>query len=87
MQHAKLCKVPTCAKCKIVQGAKFCHISIKPIFCKGSPNENKLASLEATLVRNYDRVTDLLPGVKCRATSVAKNLNRFCVAGFQSVIV
>ena len=32
---------------------------------------NKLASLEAKLVRNYDRVT-LLTGVKCRATSVAK---------------
>ena len=35
---------------------------------------NKLASLEATLVRNYDLLlTDLLTGVKCRATSVAKN--------------
>ena len=34
--------------------------------------DNKLASLEATLVRNYDRPTDLLTGVKCRATSVAK---------------
>ena len=36
---------------------------------------NKLASLEAKLVRNYDRVT-LLTGVKCRATSVAKKLWR-----------
>ena len=28
--------------------------------------------LQATLVRNYDPPTDLLTGVKCRATSVAK---------------
>ena len=35
---------------------------------------NKLASLEATLVRNSaDSLTHLLTGVKCRATSVAKN--------------
>ena len=39
---------------------------------------NKLASLEATLVRNSAHpltysLTDLLTGVKCRATSVAKN--------------
>ena len=37
---------------------------------------NKLASLEATLVRNYDRLTESLTHrrvVKCRATSVAKN--------------
>ena len=37
---------------------------------------NKLASLEATLVRNYDSLTDLLTylltRVKSRATSVAK---------------
>ena len=37
-------------------------------------NNNKLASLEATLVRNSaDPLTDSLTGVKCRATSVAKN--------------
>ena len=40
-------------------------------------DDNKLASLVATLVRNYDpatqRLTYLLTGVKCRATSVAKN--------------
>ena len=37
-------------------------------------NINKLASLEATLVRNSaDPLTDSLTGVKCRATSVAKN--------------
>ena len=35
---------------------------------------NKLASLEATLVRNYDPPTRSLTGVRCRATSVAKNL-------------
>ena len=29
--------------------------------------------LQTTLVRNYDRPTDLLTGVKCRVTSVAKN--------------
>ena len=32
---------------------------------------NKLASLEATLVRNYDSLTHSLTGVRCRATSVA----------------
>ena len=37
-------------------------------------SDNKLASLEATLVRNSaQRPTHLLTGVKCRATSVAKN--------------
>ena len=35
---------------------------------------NKLASLEATLVETtYHPLTDSLTGVKCRATSVAKN--------------
>ena len=39
-------------------------------------SENKLASLEATLVRNSaDLLTYLLTGVKCRATSVAKKMN------------
>ena len=43
------------------------------------PNTNKLASLEATLVRNSAHLltyllTHSLTGVKCRATSVAKNL-------------
>ena len=33
---------------------------------------NKLAKLQATLVGNLDSPTDLLTGVKCRATSVAK---------------
>ena len=37
---------------------------------------NKLASLGATLVRNYDSLTYLLTGVKCRATSVAKKLDQ-----------
>ena len=36
--------------------------------------KNKLASLEATLVRNYDPATYLLTGVKCKATSVAKKV-------------
>ena len=43
---------------------------------KGNGRENKLASLGATLVRNSaDPLTDSLTGVKCRATSVAKNQN------------
>ena len=46
---------------KDVKTVLYCH------------SENKLASLEATLVRNYDQpnyqVTE--SGVKCRATSVA----------------
>ena len=33
---------------------------------------NKLAKLQAKLVRNYDLLTDRPTGVKCRATSVAK---------------
>ena len=37
-------------------------------------NANKLASLEATLVRNYHPTTHSLTGVKCRATSVAKKV-------------
>ena len=43
------------------------------LFCT-FPLSNKLASLEATLARNYDRPTNWLTGVKCRATSVAKNI-------------
>ena len=39
--------------------------------------KNKLASLEATLVRNYDSLTDSLAGVKCRATSVAKKITLY----------
>ena len=34
--------------------------------------KKKLAILEARLVRNYDRLTYLLTGVRCGATSVAK---------------
>ena len=39
---------------------------------------NKLASLgyASPKLRNYDLITDLLTGVKCRATSVAKNLTQ-----------
>ena len=36
--------------------------------------KNQLASLEATLVRNYYRLSHSLTGVKCKATGVAKNL-------------
>ena len=36
--------------------------------------ENKLASLEAMLVRNYDPLTQWLNGVVCRATNIAKDL-------------
>ena len=45
-------------------------------FCKArwKQNNNKLASLVATLVRNYDPACDSLTRVKSRATSVAKNL-------------
>ena len=39
-------------------------------------NTNKLASLVATLVRNYDPACDSLTRVKSRATSVAKNIKR-----------
>ena len=38
---------------------------------------NKLANLEAKLVRNYDQLTHSLTDVKCRATSVAKNSHIF----------
>ena len=37
------------------------------------PKQNKLASLEAMLVWNYDRLTYSLTKVKSRATSIAKN--------------
>ena len=48
--------------------------------------ENKLASLETTLVRKYDPPSLSLTGVKCRATSVAKNATKgskekFCSSG------
>ena len=38
-------------------------------------HSKKLASLEATLVRNYDPPTDRLDGEKCRAFSVGKKMN------------
>ena len=57
----------------------------EPLQCKtvfnrylsnGRWNPNKLANLEATLVRNSAHLlTHLLTGVKCRATSVAKNVS------------
>ena len=37
------------------------------------PGIEQARKLQATLVRNYDRVTYSLTGVKCRATSVAKD--------------
>ena len=40
------------------------------------PIVNKLASLVATLVRNYDPACDSLTRVKSRATSVAKNISQ-----------
>ena len=41
---------------------------------KKKPGSKEACKLQATLVRvrNYHRPTDLLTGVKCRATSVAK---------------
>ena len=58
-----------------------CIVKLKPNRCHSCAplqevkrqNTNKLASLEATLVRNSAHLlTYLLTGVKCRATSVAK---------------
>ena len=36
---------------------------------------NKLASLKDRLVRNYNRLSDQLTGMKCRATNVAIDAN------------
>ena len=42
------------------------------------PDFSKQArKLQATLVRNYDPANHLLTGVRCRATSVAKNWETF----------
>ena len=43
-------------------------------FVHTSP-EKQARKLQATLVRNYDRLTYSLTGVKCRAISVAKNID------------
>ena len=51
------------------------------------PRFNKLASLEATLVRNYDPLTDLLTGVKCRATSVAKKKKAISMIGIWLILL
>ena len=56
-------------------------VNIKSVW--SPPPKNKLASLEATLVRNSAHlinhlITYLLTGVKCRATSVAKNTLYIC---------
>ena len=47
---------------------------IQEAFGQHKIDTNKLAKLQATLVRNrnYDSLTDWLTGVKCRATNVAK---------------
>ena len=42
-------------------------------FPKLSKSRKQARKLQATLVRNYDLLAYLLTGVKCRATSVAKN--------------
>ena len=41
-------------------------------FVINAMRENKLTSLKAMLFRKYDRPTERLTGVKCRATSLAK---------------
>ena len=58
-----------------VQAHMHFWIKLREMFQKEEVELNKLASLEATLVRNSaQRLTDSLTGVKCRATSVAKNV-------------
>ena len=47
---------------------------LKPIF--ELKFENKLTSLDATLVGNYDPASYPLTGVRCKATSVAKKQAR-----------
>ena len=37
-------------------------------------DDKQARKLQATLVRNYHRVTHSLTGVECRATSVAKDI-------------
>ena len=58
----------------LIQWSQFCYDTCYVM--------NKLASLEATLVRNSAHpltysLTDLLTGVKCRATSVAKKEGKY----------
>ena len=45
-------------------------------------HSKQACKLQATLVRNYESLTHLLTGVRCRATSVAKNPAR--LSSFQS---
>ena len=55
---------------EIVKLKRCCHCFLfKVCLYKVSTGINKL---QATLVRNYHRLTDWLTGVKCRATSLAK---------------
>ena len=42
------------------------------LFLQALPVKKQARKLQATLVRNYDPLTDSLTGVKCRAASVAK---------------
>ena len=43
--------------------------------------------LQATLVQNYEPLTHLLTGVKCRATSVAKNATSSLVIALQDLLL
>ena len=54
--------------------------------CTEPPPMNKLAKLQATLVWNYDSPTDLLTGVKYRATSVAKKVCIFYITVVRSIV-
>ena len=63
-----------------VDGLLFNAETYRVFLLTGTPlkvwSTNKLASLgyASPKLRNYDLITDLLTGVKCRATSVAKKL-------------
>ena len=68
------CRMQTAVETCIICGG----VERAPFLTKYRVSLNKLASLGATLVRNSAHslthwLTDLLTGVKCRATSVAKN--------------
>ena len=66
--------LPMTVACHPTNNAKICRTQSK-VF---SVTRNKLASLEATLVRNSaDLLAYLLTGVKCRATSVAKKVRKY----------
>ena len=52
-------------KIKRQDSADFSQILVNSV-------RDQARKLQATLVRNYHRLTDLLTGVKCRPTSVGK---------------